>query len=104
MLTNLRLADLRQTTAQQRFTGQSLPSDLYCGPSSAKQRNEELRTPITGLLGFIVVLTIAEASTGDELTRFFLTTNTKSRSEEFSPVAVDDSGRKFLAGAVAPGI
>jgi hypothetical protein len=29
MLTNLRLADLRLTTAQQRSTGQNLPSDLY---------------------------------------------------------------------------
>jgi hypothetical protein len=29
MITNLRLADLRQTTAQQRITGQTLPSDLY---------------------------------------------------------------------------
>jgi hypothetical protein len=29
MLTNLRLADLRLNTAQQRSTGQNLPSDLY---------------------------------------------------------------------------
>jgi hypothetical protein len=29
MLTNLRLADLRLTAAQQRYTGQNLPSDLY---------------------------------------------------------------------------
>jgi hypothetical protein len=29
MLTNLRLADLHLTTAQQRSTGQNLPSDLY---------------------------------------------------------------------------
>jgi hypothetical protein len=29
MITNLRLADLRLTTAQQRTTGQDLPSDLY---------------------------------------------------------------------------
>jgi hypothetical protein len=29
MLTNLRLADLRLTTAQQRTTGQNLPPDLY---------------------------------------------------------------------------
>jgi hypothetical protein len=29
MLTNLRLADLRLTTAQQRSTGQNLPSELY---------------------------------------------------------------------------
>jgi hypothetical protein len=29
MLTNLRLADMRLTTAQQRSTGQNLPSDLY---------------------------------------------------------------------------
>jgi hypothetical protein len=29
MLTNLRLANLRLTTAQQRTTGQNLPSDLY---------------------------------------------------------------------------
>jgi hypothetical protein len=29
MLNNLRLADLRLTTAQQRSTGQNLPSDLY---------------------------------------------------------------------------
>jgi hypothetical protein len=29
MLTNLRLADLRLTTAQQRTTGQNLPSNLY---------------------------------------------------------------------------
>jgi hypothetical protein len=29
MLTNLRLTDLRLTTAQQRSTGQNLPSDLY---------------------------------------------------------------------------
>jgi hypothetical protein len=29
MVTNLRLADLRLTTAQQRTTGQNLPSDLY---------------------------------------------------------------------------
>jgi hypothetical protein len=29
MLTNFRLADLRLTTAQQRSTGQNLPSDLY---------------------------------------------------------------------------
>jgi hypothetical protein len=34
MLTNLRLADLRLTTAQQRTTGQNLPSVLY---SAAKQ-------------------------------------------------------------------
>jgi hypothetical protein len=29
MLNNLWLADLRLTTAQQRFTGQNLPFDLY---------------------------------------------------------------------------
>jgi hypothetical protein len=29
MLTNLRLADVRLTTAEQRTTGQNLPSDLY---------------------------------------------------------------------------
>jgi hypothetical protein len=29
MLTNLRLANLRLTTAQQRTTGQNLPADLY---------------------------------------------------------------------------
>jgi hypothetical protein len=29
MLTNLRIADLRLTTAQQRSTGQNLPTDLY---------------------------------------------------------------------------
>jgi hypothetical protein len=29
MLTNLRLTDLRLTTAQQRSTGQNLPSDVY---------------------------------------------------------------------------
>jgi hypothetical protein len=29
MLTNLRLSDLRLTTAQQRSTGKNLPSDLY---------------------------------------------------------------------------
>jgi hypothetical protein len=29
MLTNLRLADLRLITAQQRTSGQNLPSDLY---------------------------------------------------------------------------
>jgi hypothetical protein len=29
MLINLRLADLRLTTAQQKSTGQNLPSDLY---------------------------------------------------------------------------
>jgi hypothetical protein len=29
MRTNLRLADLRQTTAHQRFTGQNRPSHLY---------------------------------------------------------------------------
>jgi hypothetical protein len=29
MLTNLTLADLRLTTAQQRSAGQNLPSDLY---------------------------------------------------------------------------
>jgi hypothetical protein len=29
MLTNLGLADLLLTTAQQRSTGQNLPSDLY---------------------------------------------------------------------------
>jgi hypothetical protein len=29
MLTNLRLTDLRVTTAQQRTAGQNLPSDLY---------------------------------------------------------------------------
>jgi hypothetical protein len=29
MLSNYRLADLRVTTAQQRSTGQNLPSDLY---------------------------------------------------------------------------
>jgi hypothetical protein len=29
MLTNLRLADLRLITAQQRTTGHNLPSDLY---------------------------------------------------------------------------
>jgi hypothetical protein len=34
MLTNLRLADLRPTTAQQRSTGQNLPSDLHSLGSS----------------------------------------------------------------------
>jgi hypothetical protein len=29
MLTNIRLADLLLTTAQQKFTDQNLPSDLY---------------------------------------------------------------------------
>jgi hypothetical protein len=29
MLTNLRLADLRLANAQQRTSGQNLPSDLY---------------------------------------------------------------------------
>jgi hypothetical protein len=29
MFTNLRLADLRTITAQQRTTGQNLPADLY---------------------------------------------------------------------------
>jgi hypothetical protein len=29
MLSNLRLVDLRLPTAQQRSTGQNLPSDLY---------------------------------------------------------------------------
>jgi hypothetical protein len=29
MFTNLKLSDLHLTTAQQRFTGQNLPSDLY---------------------------------------------------------------------------
>jgi hypothetical protein len=32
MLTNLRLADLRLITAQQRSTGQNMTSDLYCVP------------------------------------------------------------------------
>jgi hypothetical protein len=29
MLTNLRLVDLRLTNAQQRSTGQNLPSDIF---------------------------------------------------------------------------
>jgi hypothetical protein len=32
MLTNVRLADLRLTTAQQRTTGQNLPSEVYRQP------------------------------------------------------------------------
>jgi hypothetical protein len=36
MLTNLRLADLRQTTAHPRSTGQNRPSGLYL------QRNRKL--------------------------------------------------------------
>jgi hypothetical protein len=38
MLTNLRLADLRLTTAQQRSTGQNLPSDLYRSISRVQRR------------------------------------------------------------------
>jgi hypothetical protein len=44
MLTNLRLPDLRLTPAQQRTTGQDLPSDLYythipCIPCRVKNFN-----------------------------------------------------------------
>jgi hypothetical protein len=59
------------------------------------------------ILLFFVALAIADGSTGDELARSFLTAVTKPPSEMFSPVTMDDSGRKYLAGAVtavAPGL
>jgi hypothetical protein len=59
-----------------------------------------------GTLGVFVVLSITAVFTGDELILFFLTTVTKSPSEGFSLVTMDDSGTRFLAGAatvVAPG-
>jgi hypothetical protein len=52
-----------------------------------------------GILGFFVVLATTAVFTGDGLVRFFLTTVTKSPSEGFSPVTVDDTGRKFPTGA-----
>jgi hypothetical protein len=45
MITNLRFADLRLTTAQQRSTGQNLPSDLYCFPVLWFPRGWELQYP-----------------------------------------------------------
>jgi hypothetical protein len=53
-----------------------------------------------GIIGYFVVLAIAEEFTGHVFARFFLTTVTTSPSEEFSSVTMDDSGTKFLAGAV----
>jgi hypothetical protein len=73
-----------------------LPADLFC----TTEREEELLTPIMAILGFPVVLATVAVFTGDGLTRFILTTTIKSPSEGFSSVTMDDSGRKFLAGAV----
>jgi hypothetical protein len=42
MLTNHRLAYLRLTTAQQRTTGQSLPSDLYLRDSAVMSQSRGL--------------------------------------------------------------
>jgi hypothetical protein len=42
MLTNLRLADLRLTAAQQRCTGQNLPSDLYRREIGMQQARREV--------------------------------------------------------------
>jgi hypothetical protein len=50
MLTNLRLADLRLTTAQQRFTGQNLPFDLYFIVSYCEPQAKVLRPPSSGLM------------------------------------------------------
>jgi hypothetical protein len=71
------------------------------------EREEELLTPIMGTLGVFVVLATTAVFTGDGLILFFLTTVTKSPSEEFSPVTMYESGTRFLAGAatvVAPGL
>jgi hypothetical protein len=42
MLTNLRLADLRMTTAQQRSTVQNLPSDLYRHTQHSRKNDPSL--------------------------------------------------------------
>jgi hypothetical protein len=52
------------------------------------------------ILGFLVVLATAAVPTGDGVTRFFLTTVTKSPTEGLSPDTMDCSGNEFLAGAV----
>jgi hypothetical protein len=62
----------QETTDRQKETS--------CGPSSVQQREEEL-------------LAIATVFKGDGFTRFFLTTVTKSPSEGFSPVTMDESDR-----------
>jgi hypothetical protein len=80
--------------------------DFLRTPFCTIEREEELLTPIMAILGFFVVLATTTVFTGDRLIRFFLTTVTKSPSEGISPVKMDSSGRKFLAGAataVAPG-
>jgi hypothetical protein len=44
MLTKLRLADLRQTTAHQRSTGQKRPSHLYLSGRLSRRRARDKKT------------------------------------------------------------
>jgi hypothetical protein len=57
-----------------------------------REKEEELHTPIAGILRFFVLLAVAVGFAGDVFARFFLTTVTKSPSVEFSSVTIDDSG------------
>jgi hypothetical protein len=51
MLANLRLADLRLTTAQQRSTGRNLPFDLYINTGFAGLAwHEKRRSLVLGVL------------------------------------------------------
>jgi hypothetical protein len=50
MLTNLRLADLRLTTVQQRSTGQNLPSDIYLPTHRNKEKYSCVRFILTEVL------------------------------------------------------
>jgi hypothetical protein len=59
---------------------------LFC----TNERDEELRTPIKGILGFFVALVMAGQFRGNELTRFFLTTVIKSPPKNFLPFIMDD--------------
>jgi hypothetical protein len=53
MLTNLRLADLRLTTAQQRSTCQNLPSDLYSTEAEPWRQFGALKVHETKMAGQI---------------------------------------------------
>jgi hypothetical protein len=77
-----------------------IPADPLPHTREREREREELLTPIMATLGFLVVLATAAVFTEDGVTRFFLTTVTKSQSEGFSHVTMDGSGSEFLAGAV----
>jgi hypothetical protein len=49
-------------------------------------------------------LATADGFAGNGLTRFLVTTVTKLASEMFSAAIIDETGRKFLAEAVAAGL